>query len=268
MHSREFRIMKFNKIVGILYIKMRVFFKADNIICLLNTISFFVFLAYLYSMFIHPFWEGNWNWQYVQSVWYAWQALNVGMLAFGSSIIAFNISRYHAAKQLEREFIAAKSFLPQALSDLCGYFKSCAPVLIESFQKSKDRKLKKQDLKSTIPNIPDSYIPVFKECIKSASPEVATYLANILTLLQVHDARMRSIPTESVGNPSYRKSCLYSLAELQVLVNSLFNFARSEEGFSECTYTVDQFSTALRNLGVVGDEHDELLEYVNTKKWV
>lgn len=255
------------QMLGVIYIKMREFMNADNFIRLLNTLSAFAFIAYFYSMFIHPFFEGGWSWEYVQSVWYAWQALNVGMLAFGSSIIAFNISRYHVDKQLERDFVAAKSFLPQALSELSSYFKSSAPVLLESFQNSKDRKLKKQDLKAVIPEAPNSHVPVFQECIKSATPEVATYLANILTLLQVHDARMRSIPTDAAGNPAYRKSCLYSLIELQVLVNSLFDFARSEKTFSGCIYTVDGFSSALRDLGVVGEVHDELLDYVKGKEW-
>jgi hypothetical protein len=42
-------------------------------------------------------------------VWYRWQTLNVRRLAFISSVIAFNIAKYNASKQRERQFIAASS---------------------------------------------------------------------------------------------------------------------------------------------------------------
>ncbi|ELA7191830.1 hypothetical protein RAL08_000282 [Vibrio parahaemolyticus] len=241
-------------------------FRVENLIRSLNFFSVVVILVYLYSMFIHPFIEGKWSWQYVHGVWYSWQALNVGMLAFGSSLIAFNISRYHVTKQLEREFIAAKAFLPQALNELCDYFRKSAKVLSEAYESSKESQRKRNALKAEIPDTPERHIPVFKECIKSATPDVAEYLAKVLMLLQIHDSRMQVIRTEGVGNPSYRKSCLYSLAELQVLVDGLFDFARGEEPFSDCKLTTEKFSNALAALSLSVSIRDELKEHVESKQ--
>lgn len=244
----------------------RALFGVENLIRALNFFSVVIILVYLYSMFIHPFIEGKWSWQYVHGVWYSWQALNVGMLAFGSSLIAFNISRYHVTKQLEREFIAAKAFLPQALNELCDYLRKSAKVLSEAYENSKEPRRKKNALKTEIPDTYERHIPIFKECIKSATPDVAEYLANILMLLQIHDARMRAIPTDSSGNRSYRKSCLYSLGELQVLVDDLFDYARNEKPFSDCKLTIDKFSNAFAALSLNASIRNELEEYVKNKQ--
>lgn len=72
-------------------------------------------------MFIYPWLNLGWSWGLVEDVWDRWQGLNVGMLAFISSVTAFNIGRYNAEKQREREFMASKAFLPDALSGLTSY---------------------------------------------------------------------------------------------------------------------------------------------------
>ncbi|MDO6686643.1 MULTISPECIES: hypothetical protein [unclassified Agarivorans] len=244
---------------------IKVLFNIENLIRAVNILSVLFFTVYLYSMFILPFWDGNWSWRYVQKVWYSWQALNVGMLAFGSSIIAFNISRYHVAKQQEREFIASKAFLPQALSDLCEYLVSCAPILTEAYRASKDRKAKKKSLIEKVPSNSELYIPVFKECIKFSPPNVADYLAKILMLLQIHDARTKALSSEGPSNLGYQKSCLYSLAELKVRVNSLFDFARGEESFIPSSFTSVEFSSAFKELGLSDENLKDLIEYAKRK---
>ena len=45
-------------------------------------ISMITFVAYAYSMFLYPFLKGGFEWDYAQNVWYAWQPVNAGMLAF------------------------------------------------------------------------------------------------------------------------------------------------------------------------------------------
>lgn len=246
--------------------KMRKLISVDNSILLLNVVSAIAFIAYFYSMFIQPFIDGDWSWKYVQSVWFSWQALNVGILAFGASIIAFNVSRYHVAKQLEREFVAAKAFLPQALSELCQYLKSSAPALIEAYQKAKDIEHKRTSADATIPVTPSSHIVVFSDCIKSATPEVAQYLASVLMKLQVHNARMQMLPSEGGGYLPYTMSCLYSLVELQVLVNALFDYARNKKSFEGCKHTMVQYSSALNELGLKGDDYEELFAYISEMK--
>ena len=204
---------------------------------------------YLVCMFILPWLNGDW--QYVQQVWDRWQGVNVGMLAFISSLVAFSISSYNANNQRKREFQAAKAFLPAALSELCSYFKSSAQIFISGWESTRGNKPG-----LSAPNLPDGYKQVFSECIKHADPRVGDYLSKILSELQVHDARLK----EFVNQMSNRNcdsmdkynliSYFYSLAELQALVNKLFDFARRETNFDGSLLKWEDFATALGNMDI------------------
>ena len=89
--------------------------KPDTLVSLLNGIGVPATIIYFSCMLLYPWIDGNFYWSHVQDIWDRWQSLNVGVLAFISSIIAFNISRFNANKQREREFTAAKAFLPMTL---------------------------------------------------------------------------------------------------------------------------------------------------------
>jgi hypothetical protein len=73
--------------------------KPDALVNLLNFVGLLAASLYAFCMLIWPWIAGCGDWGYVQNVWNRWQSLNVGMLAFISSITAFNISRYNAEKQ-------------------------------------------------------------------------------------------------------------------------------------------------------------------------
>ncbi|MGL5250073.1 MAG: hypothetical protein ACRC7P_03210, partial [Enterovibrio sp.] len=188
-------------------------------------------LSYFCSMFIFPIWKSAGDWKYVHDVWYSWQSLNVGLLAFISSMIAFYASSYRAKKQTEREFIASKAFLPQALSLLGDYLKTSSSVVAEAtvIAEATDISIKAtkraKPFESVVPELPDHYKEVFKECIKHAPPDVAKHLAKILHLLQIFDSRLKKMPSDT-GNYKYHLNCLCILAELRFLINGLFDFAR------------------------------------------
>jgi hypothetical protein len=150
-----------------------------------------IFLFYFYFMFISPLFHGGLNG--LLKVLSSWQSLNAGFLAFASSIIAFSIARYNAEKQREREFVAAKAFLSEALSDLSAYFEQSATLYTEAYQRaSNEQDSCKTRLKSTLPILPKGYREVFRNCIHSATPDVGEHLARILSLLQIHVARLTS----------------------------------------------------------------------------
>lgn len=245
-------------------LKFRSLLNTESLIRVTNIISAASFLAYVFGMFIFPVWNSAGDWNYIQRVWYSWQALNVGMLAFASSLIAFNISRYNANKQTEREFIASKAFLPQALSLLCNYLEISGKVVIEAADRSRDRKKRAKVFASVVPVLPDYHVEVFKNCIKHAPPEVGKYLAKILRLLQIHHSRIETMPTEVGTNYAYYKSCLYSLAELQFLVNGLFDFARDESDFKVAVYKWEQFAAIYRLYRMDLDNYPKLAEFTKS----
>lgn len=194
---------------------------------ILNIVGIPLTLIYIASMFIFPLFSENLSWQYVQNVWDRWQGLNIGMLAFISSIIAFNISRYNANKQRERDFSAAKAFLPQSLSELCEYFNSCAALLQEAWQATEENRLEAVELE-----LPESYKEIFSNCIRYAESDVGNYLSIMLVNLQVNRSRLTTMNKDNTDlNKPYLISCLYRLGELQAMANKLFPFARGTEDF-------------------------------------
>lgn len=223
--------------------------KLDNFISALNILIVPTGLLYFGAMILYPWIDGGGNWQHVQNVWDRWQSLNVGMLAFVSSVTAFNISRYNANKQRERDFLAARSFLPAALSELIAYFENCADVLREGWDADRD-----QELNLIAPELPPHYREVFEKCIRFAAPDVGDYLSKILVWLQIHESRLRGFVDEfrdtNYVNPNKHNilTYIYRLGELQAMVNRLFEFARGMDDFNGKRLDWDEFRTAYLNL--------------------
>jgi hypothetical protein len=217
-------------------------------------------------MFISPLFHGGLNG--LLKVLSSWQSLNAGFLAFASSIIAFSIARYNAEKQREREFVAAKAFLSEALSELSAYFEQSATLYTEAYQRaSNEQDSCKTRLKSTLPILPKGYREVFRNCIHSATPDVGEHLARILSLLQIHVARLTSEHDEfnpeshMAKIPSSIMCNIHCLGELQALVNKTFSFARCEKDLDCSPLTPDEFVTAFSNIGIETDEIEDLLEF-------
>ncbi len=226
-------------------------FKSERLLDLLNFVGLPVAALYAISIFIFPWVDGHGDWTYVQNVWDRWQSLNVGMLAFTSSIIAFNISRFNAEKQRERDFLASKAFLPAALSELVSYFKASASVFKQGWESESGNQ---PNFESLI--LPKEYKEIFGTCIRHANPSVGNYLTQILIELQIHDARMRDYITQQGGGNHFTPdkynliAYFYRLGELQALVNKLFDFARNIAKFDSTPLDWDDFRNAYGNLGI------------------
>ncbi len=210
----------------------------DKTIKLLHWTGTPLTVCYIFSMFIYPWIEGKGEWTYVQAVWDRWQSLNVGMLAFLASVIAFNISRYNFNKQRERDFIAARSFLPEALSDLCDYTEACIPPLKEAWNKDKHIG-SRTPLLNEVPELPKTYKDIFKHCIALAPKEAGDHLAKILEKLQIQNSRLitfssnfESTSTTLIDNRTVLGN-INDLAELRWLIDQTFNYARGRDKFFE-----------------------------------
>ncbi|MCL6272299.1 hypothetical protein M3P05_20495, partial [Sansalvadorimonas sp. 2012CJ34-2] len=245
--------------------------KPDTFVKVLNYTAIPAFLAYIFSMFIYPWASSSWSWSHVHSVWHNWQALNVGMLAFLSSTIAFNISRYNNYKQRQRDFIASRAFLSHALSQLTGYFKNSSLIVKEAWPKVKGRAFT-TPLENKELVLPEDYKEIFSRCIQTADSDVGEHLASILTKLQVHHSRVSELIDEfGINSAAYLSSdnlvsYMFSLGELQALVNTSFKFARGEEKFKKRTLSLQDFTTAYLILDLDPEYYDDLLEF--TQRYV
>lgn len=115
------------------------FLQADSLVKFINWIAIPASAVYAFSMLLVP--VLTFDWVHVQAVWDRWQPLNVGMLAFLSSVVALNIGKYNADRQTQRNFRAAQAFLPDALSELCDYFEQSAKLLREAWELDSTRKM-------------------------------------------------------------------------------------------------------------------------------
>lgn len=225
--------------------------KPDSLANLLNFIGVPTVVIYVFCMFFWPWISGHGDWFYVQAVWDRWQGLNVGMLAFISSITAFNISRYNAEKQRNRDFLAAKAFLPAALSELISYFVKSAKIFNQAWEAKTD-----DNHELEFPELPREYKSVFGDCIRHAEPNVGDNLSRILVWLQIHDSRMRGYTEQHGGNGRSRLNRLnlityfYRLGELQALVNKLFDFARNMGEFDSSPLNWEDYRSAYYGLGL------------------
>ena len=232
------------------------FVKADTLINITNWIGMPLIAVYLICMIIASWVTGQGDWGYVQNVWDRWQALNVGILALISSFVAFNISSYNENKQRERNFVAGRAFLPEALSELTGYFKSSAALLVEAWQRVKgEKEAGKTPLHTPMPTQPKMYKETFSRCIELAEPDVGERLAYMLMRLQVHHSRLQELVKEfsddhMTFSPENIYSYLYRLAELQALTNRLFPYARGLAEFNNGELEWTDFQNVYAGFGI------------------
>lgn len=227
-----------------------------------NWIGWPLLVVYAAAMLGFPWVDGNWSWKYVQDVWDRWQTLNAAALAFVASLVAFNISRYNEERQRERDFVAARSYLPSTLSTLMDYFSQSAAAYKNQWDAGGTGG-------SPLPRpvLPTDYREVFGNCIRHADPRVGSYLSKIIVKLQVHEARLRDL-LDQVGSSHIHVvdkptliSYMCQLGELHALVGNLFGFARGQEDLPATPLTWDDFKNSF---GILGIERDDV--YVD-KTW-
>lgn len=248
------------------------FFKSSVLVDGVNYAGLPLLVVYFVSMFIYPWFAGNASWEYVQLVWDRWQSLNTGALAFIASLLAFNISRFNENRQRERDFVAARAFLPSTLSGLMQYCSQCASIYDTLWDRPRESP---QSIE--MPELPSDYREVFANCIRHARPDIGAYLSNILVRLQVHEARLRDAVDHANGgvDRSVDRSTLITyvmrLGELYALAGNLFGFARDEEAFEAKPLTWVNMKSAYRLLNLEIEDMF-ITEQINleafTRRWL
>lgn len=247
-----------------------------------------VILVYICCMFVYPYCSGGYDWDYLIWVLGYWQTFNAAMIALFSSFIAFimmlfklNVERENLEKERERNFTASRAFLPNVFYDLTVYCEKCAKLQMDAFRKTQKverlenemEELKKLDhneekfnaiqvvekmldearaakLDYGFVNLPDSYTEVFRRCIKYANQEVSLYLSELITKLQIHNARINDLVSnfhqdsgEIYFTSSFLDDFLY-LGTIRVLIDRQYNFARGMSDFDNSPIIWDEYRNA------------------------
>ncbi|MGY3882964.1 hypothetical protein [Aeromonas veronii] len=158
-----------------------------------------LFALYIASMVAYPFYISGLDWNYVQGVWNTWQTLNAAMIALLASIIALATTMYSEHQKRERELLAAKALLPEALTQLIYFCKHSAGLLKEAYinrnEPNSDRHL--LYINGNFYQIPEWVDSAFQGCIVAANKPDAIYMTDILAELQIIRARLVDIHYDS-----------------------------------------------------------------------
>ena len=237
--------------------------RVDNFLKLGNYLCAVAVAFYLFGMLVYPFLNGGW--ENTHAVWLEWQSLNVGVLAFAASVIAFNISKYQTDQQRKRELIAARSFLPHALSDLTTYLKACSRILKQGYQFAEHNEWPdnaQPDIHS--PALPNGYAQIIEKCISLSDPPLANRLSHILMKLQINQARLGELAAELGGQEKISISranivtYIFRVGELQCLLNALFPYSRGEQELANIPLDWEAFSNAYGMLDIWADDYEDL----------
>jgi hypothetical protein len=189
-----------------------------------------------------------------------WQTLIAGFLALvgaGWTVRGLR-AQIRQTEQLgedrrRREDLAARAVLPLALSDMSRYARDCIQLL--SKYVTGGRPIVPADLEW--PQASSESIATFRDCARFADPRVATQIHDLLSTLQVQQARLRSLIVKSRGKQmSLDKGvdAIINAAEVHAKNNDLFEYARDDDAVHSST-TVSQLRTALRNSGIWEVQH-------------
>lgn len=218
-----------------------------------------ILATYGVMMFVYPLMVGGTK--HLHEVLITWQTLNASVIAFLTALLLLNMQEIGSERQRRRELRAARAQLPHALSNLSNYLRECGALLSranEIAQAIENRSSVRpgrnvQDFDVTLSAV---HVPIFERCISLADEPLAEYLSHILSCLQVNDSRLTSMQhqcrqhgTEIIGTLPILGSTV-RLAELQVLVDGLYDYARGEANFSRQTLSWEQFANAYRCLRI------------------
>lgn len=193
-------------------------------------------VAYLLAMVVYPCVASGFDWVEVQHVWRSWQGLNVGVLAFASSLIALRISQQKTADARDRDFRAAKAFLVEAADELSVYLESCASRLRKAWYLTEQGEKEEKWYRLGVAYDPPSgYRDVFARSISLGDSETSRYLIDFILLFQRLRASLDGLEEDSTKEFLHRSyyvkiiECWILSAQLHVKVDGIFKLSRDSK---------------------------------------
>ncbi|NQZ94498.1 MAG: hypothetical protein HRT97_19485 [Moritella sp.] len=232
---------------------------------------------YIGSMVIQPLCIGGFD--NLMKTWREWQTFNAGMIAIFAAIISAYIAlhldksarqreavkisesrqnerqKLRAEKQArdeqrEREFIAARPFLPASLTLIHEYVELISKDLLRLYAVIKaddENDLRRYVADIKFKNMPSGYQGVFKECITLSTPDVSKHLAYILVHLQVFSSRVESLDPQHLDKRNLGEMLVDSIRFL-FKIDSMFDFAREGLPIKDIHRTVDNYYSRINRL--------------------
>jgi hypothetical protein len=199
------------------------------------------------------------------------QPLGAGLIgvfaaSFTSLILIWQIRQNYKFREdtQNRRLMAAKSTMPLVLADFTGYAETSFGIAVQM--------ARGEEFALTMPEITNSHLQIFKECIESADDQDQRKLSELLKLYQLQKSRLRAAINEyrpwteekrQANQQSENRTAdeqtitgngnLFSSVELSLAIRELWAFARSDSQFE----VLIERSERVENLFVFADEFPE-----------
>lgn len=253
----------------------------------LYIISILTGLGYLYFMVLQPF--CNSGWYGMLNVWSEWQTFNAGMIALLAAVItafvAMHIDRNARNREKvklrqeqkfnlerrEREFIAARAFLPHALSSITHYAESCSKALNVALKV--DRKIDRAILASMVSekiktaDKPTGFESVFRDCIKYGNETESKLLVSLLSELQIFLSRMSAFENNEESRLNTIDMLVYSI-RFNFIVSRYFEFSRFGSEVDQSPFKEEEYYTRIDTLsaepcwGISKGDNEDLDQFI------
>lgn len=231
-------------------------------------ITYILMALYFYAVLIHPLIQNELDISKSFDVLKDWQTLTAGLVALLASIIGFHITLIAEEKQRQRNFIAARSFLPLCFSELIDYFKQSAKILNWVYEQIQQSARVRTEIPYQTPVLDEKSLRVIQECIMQADEFVAQKLSKIIRDIQIHNSRIVSIyqscneNTTRIINSYEIISYIYRLSELMATINKMYGFARADEKLDLSPLDWGDYRNALLNLDLEPEDYEDLEGFI------
>lgn len=197
----------------------------------MSRINLDIVLGVLIGLAASILFASPWNWEHGLK---DYQELVVGVLSLAGAagaVIAVMRQVAHAQEmedeRLMRSMQSARTVMPQALSVLCAYAKDCGAALRETVNgvpPGDDHEWAELP-PDRIPRIPESPIPILRECAQFGNSDLQLCIAKLSQTLQVQAARLSQLD-EGGRNSAYFYNLVDDMLEVYARASSLFSYAR------------------------------------------
>jgi hypothetical protein len=205
-----------------------------------------------------------------------YQTFLSGMIALGAALLGSVFLhrqtlqiRQSEAERYARKHIAARSIMPLALADICDLAErntSILAVFLENFDEN--------DTVGRIEfgSLSQDSIRALAEIIESYPSLRSPIFSELIRLIQVHQARIRSLNADIIGlrrqhrNISGIREYICDAVEIYALAGSLFGYARQESGDVEnITLSFENLYSSLNINASYLTSDDRILEILRRK---
>lgn len=173
------------------------------------------------------------------------------------------------SERKEAKRTAVRAMLPLSLSSLSDYAQTCGLTLYKLHVAAPEPNVPVFEYQpqgdTEFPPLPDDAIATIKELIEFSNPELVRLLSELAAKVQVQSSRLRGLKRALAANSTVSKHSIeaYTLdaAEIYARCSSLFDYGRFKTERLPNKLTTADISSAIHNIGIYDNLHDDLIEH-------